>query len=280
MKQSPAHRAVSAVLLSLAVGSVAYAQAPLSVEQVRTEFIPHPDDAAKRIEIAWTKPAGEGPWPVLLLVHGHQIGNRPGAGIYVDGGGLERFASRGLLAAAVSQPGYGESDGPSDFCGPRSQQALAAAVAHLRGLSFVDSRRIALFGYSRGAVVAAMVSTQIPDLAAVILGAGIYDLKETYGRLARGMQRNIRREAGTSEEAFRARSAIHYVERIKAPTLILHGEHDDRASADSARRFGAALEVTGTPVRVVVFPGVGHGIPRAQRSAEVDPFLQRHLLGR
>lgn len=267
--------ALALLLYAGSAGLLALQQAP-----VRTELVAHPADPGKRIEIAWARPAGEGPWPVLLLVHGHQIGERPGAKMYVDNGTLEQYASRGMLAAAVSQPGYGRSDGPPDFCGPRSQQAVIAAIAHLRSLPFVDARRVAVFGYSRGAIVAAMVSSQVPDLSAVILGAGIYDLKETFGRLAPDIQANIGREAGLADEAFRARSAIHHVELIKAPTLILHGELDDRASSASARRFGSALEATGTTVRVVVFPGVGHGIPRVRQDAEVNPFLEKHLLGR
>jgi dipeptidyl aminopeptidase/acylaminoacyl peptidase len=252
------------------------AQAP-SIEPVRTATLAHPDDASKHIEIYWTKPAGEGPWPVLILVHGHQEPERPGAKTYVDSGSFERYASRGLLVAAVSQPGYGKSDGPPDFCGPRSQRAVIAAIDHFRRQPFVDAKRIALYGYSRGAVVASMVSSQVPDLAAVVLGGGIYDLKATYKRMFRGIQRNIDQEAGKSDEAYRARSAIFHVNRIKSPTLVLHGEQDDRASAESAKAFGAALEKTGTPVRVVIFPGVGHGIPPAQQTGEWAPFLRQYL---
>jgi len=250
---------------------------PASIEPVRSESLAHPDEQRKRIEVFWTKPSGEGPWPVLILIHGHQMGDRPGAKVYVESGGLERFAAPGMLVAAVSQPGYGKSDGPADFCGPRSQRAIIAAIDYFRKQPFVDAKRIALFGYSRGAGVAAMVATRVPDLAAVVLGAGIYDLRATYSRLEPGIQQNIDREAGTSEEAYRVRSAIFHVDRIKAPTLVLHGEQDDRASAESAKAFGAALEKTGTPVRVVIFPGVGHGIPPAQQNAEWAPFLRQHL---
>jgi dipeptidyl aminopeptidase/acylaminoacyl peptidase len=244
---------------------------------VHSESLPHPDDPRARIELFWTKPGGEGPWPVLLLIHGHQEGERPGARAYVDGGALARFAAIGVLAAAVSQPGYGKSNGPPDFCGPRSQRTVTAAVRHLRLQPFVDGKRIALFGYSRGAVVAAMAAAELPDLAGLVLGAGIYDLKETYPRLAAGIRANIDREAGTSDEAYRARSPMFHVQRIKAPTLILHGSDDDRAAASSAKTFGAALQKAGTAAEVVIFPATGHGIPPAQQRAEWEPFLRRHL---
>lgn len=43
---------------------------------------------------------------------------RDGGESYVKVGRLGMMAARGYVAAAVSQPGYGNSDGPPDFCGP------------------------------------------------------------------------------------------------------------------------------------------------------------------
>src|SRR5262249_51834213 len=183
---------------------------------------PHPEGASKRIEVYWAKPPGEGRWPVLIYIHGHQEGERPGAAVYVTTPLLKRDARRGLLAVALSQPGYGKSDGPPDFCGPRSQRAVTAVIDHFRRQPFVDARRIGLYGYSRGAVVASMVATTVQDLAALVLGGGIYDLEEALPRLAPGIQQNIKSEAGVSQEAFRARSAMRFASEIRTPTLILH----------------------------------------------------------
>jgi dipeptidyl aminopeptidase/acylaminoacyl peptidase len=239
-----------------------------SIEPIRSESLAHPDDPAKRIEIVWTKPAGEGPWPVLLLVHGHQEGDRPGARVYLDGGGLNRFAQFGVLAAAVSQPGYGKSDGPPDFSGPRSQRAVVAAIEHFRKQPQADAKRVALFGYSRGAVVASMVATQVPDLAAVVLGAGIYDLKATYPRLERGIRVNIDREAGKSDDAYRARSAIFLVDRIKAPTLVLHGEDDLFAPVVNATLLAGRIP----GARLETIEGAGH-LPSLERPDELNRLL-------
>jgi len=118
------------------------------------------------------------------------------------------MASRGYVAAAVSQPGYGHSDGPPDFCGPFTQEAVLGVIDFLRTMPVVQPQKIALYGYSRGAIVASMVATQDPQLAAVVLGAGAYDFFRWYPTPLPGINANIEREAGTSAEAFRARSAI------------------------------------------------------------------------
>ena len=55
--------------------------------------------------------------------------------------------------------------------------------------------KVALYGYSRGAIVASMVATQDPKLAAVVLGAGAYNflagIRRHYVALTRAS--NVRR---------------------------------------------------------------------------------------
>lgn len=126
----------------------------------------------------------------ILFVHGNQGGLLLGGKEAADGGSLVRFSSRlGVTAAAVSQPGFGESDGPADFCGPTTQQAIVAALEFLKQQPSVDPARIVLYGNSRGAVASAMVATKVQGLRALILTGGVYDLREAYessSRLATG----------------------------------------------------------------------------------------------
>jgi len=113
-----------------------------------------------------------------------------GGEAFVKTGRLGVMATRGYVAAAVSQPGYGKSDGPPDYCGPFTQDAVQAAVEFLRRQTFIDPTRIALYGYSRGAIVASMVATKV---AAVVLGAGAYDFFSWLLRAAVGFALRWRR---------------------------------------------------------------------------------------
>lgn len=248
--------------------------------EIHHEFLPHPDDPKKKVELYWAAPETPGAHPAILYIHGHQDPpNSVGGRQWVDNGSFERNIPRGYVVAAVSQPGYGQSDGPPDYCGPFTWHATQAALAFLRKLPVVNPAKVALFGHSRGSVVAAMVATQDPKLAAVVLSGGLYDIADSYARWRNPkIKANVEREMGTTPEAFRSRSALFFADRIKMPILIAHGESDDRAFVDQARAFADRISRSGGQVTLKTFPGAGHIIPAPQLYAVVVPFLAAHLV--
>ena len=244
---------------------------------VRREFLRHSQDGNKKIEIFWTKPAGNGPSPAVLLIHGHQEQIKNGGEAFAKTGRLGILAKQSYVAASLSQPGYGNSDGPPDYCGPFTQDAALVALDFLRKQPFVNPNQVALYGYSRGAIVASMVATKDPKLAAVVLGAGAYDFSSWYPTPLRGIDANIRREAGTSAEAFRDRSAIYHVGSIKAPVLLLHGAQDERIPVRQAETFFQKLKASGAAVEMKIFPKATHSIPIEEQYREIYPFLAEFL---
>jgi dipeptidyl aminopeptidase/acylaminoacyl peptidase len=239
------------------------------------------------VEVLVEAPDGEGPFPAILFVHGHQSAPRPGARAFtrlearpalatIDEGRLARMRDRGYVAAAVSLPGYGESAGPPDFCGPRSQAAVRAAIDHLVARPDVDGRRLVVYGVSRGAISAAMEATTDGRIAGLVLVAGLYDLAAAYPTGDRAVDANVEREAGVTPEALAARSPLRAAGTIRARVLLLHGADDRRGGAvDTARRLAARLLAAGTPVRLRIFASTPHAIPIERQWSEIDPFLAR-----
>lgn len=111
------------------------------------------------VELFQAHAVSTAPTGAMLFVHGNQGGLLLGAKEFIDSGTLLRFsAGLNITAAAVSQPGFGASDGPADFCGPGTQQAIIAVLSFLKKQPSVDPNRIVLYGKSRGAVASAMVA--------------------------------------------------------------------------------------------------------------------------
>ncbi|WP_226886810.1 alpha/beta hydrolase family protein [Nisaea nitritireducens] len=210
-----------------------------------------------------------------MLVHGYQGGLFKGAKQVVERGVLLQLSSSlNITAAAVSQPGFGASDGPADFCGPRTQQAIMAALSFLKEQPSIDPDRIVLYGYSRGAIASAMVATQVPDLEALILSSGVYDLKAAFDSSSGGVRQAIQNEAGLSNEAFLARSALYHTHKIHSNILILHGRQDDRAPVSQAEIFAETLSDAGVPVTLSLFE-CGHRIPLEYSQGVLRPFLEQ-----
>jgi len=244
---------------------------------IQREFLQHRRNTSKKIEVFWTKPVEPGPWPAVLFIHGHQEQLRNGGEAFVRTGRLGSMASRGYVAASLSQPGYGNSDGPPDFCGPFTQEAVVVAIDFLRKKPFVDPNKVVLYGYSRGAIVASMVATQDPKLAAVVLGAGAYNFFSWYPTPLRGIDANIEREAGTSAEAFRTRSAFYHADKMKVPVLLLHGAQDERIPVQQTEAFAEKLQANGITVQLKIFPNARHSIPIDEQYREIYPFLEQSL---
>lgn len=241
-------------------------------------FIPDSVEPAKRIELFAVAPSSEAAWPAVVYVHGHQQPLRPGGGVAARSGLLERVAAAGVLAIALSQPGYGGSSGPPDFCGPRTQGAIRAVLRHaVRDLG-AEPGRVAIIAGSRGAIAAAVAAADAPELGALVLTAGVYDLAAGYRDCPwSGIRRNIESEAGTSDDAFRARSALALAHLISCPVLIMHGALDDRFRPEQAERFAQALSGRAAPAKLKIFPDEGHVIAPARFLHAAHGFVNRQL---
>ena len=234
---------------------------------------------------------GSGPWAAVLFVHGFQPREAdapfaPGAKAMLEVPPryplFEMFRQKGFLVAAVSQSGYGNTDGPLDFCGPFSQQAIATAIAALKRHPDVDSDRVFLHGRSRGAVASSMVALDANGIAGVILESGVYDMKSEYENLLTKntdpyiyIAANIELEAGKTDEVFIDRSVLLTDRSIPVPTLVIHGTEDLNTPVTQAIRLEEHLRTRGSDVQLAVFDGEAHHVPAEQTAPLIEAFIAR-----
>ena len=220
------------------------------------------------------RPAGRGPFPGLLLVPGYQSS----AKTYVTLGTI--LAQEGFACVAIAQPGFGGSQGKPDFVGPDTVKALMAGYKKFRREPYVDPKKLGIFGYSRGATAAALLAVQLKDVRAAALGGGLYDFKKAYAEITiEGIRENMKAEAGLTEEAARARSPILYVDKLKCPLLILHGEKDENAPVSQALHLRDRLTELRKDFEIKLFPNHKHGFLGGEFLSAVIDFFSRRLKG-
>ncbi|MCU0498373.1 MAG: alpha/beta fold hydrolase [Anaerolineae bacterium] len=126
-----------------------------------------------------TLPVGEGPFPVVILVHGsgpqdrdQTIGaNKPfrdlAFGLATQGIAVLRYEKRTFVYGAEL------TQGPTPFTlDDETTSDALAAVAALREIDTIDSDRIFVLGHSMGGTVAPRIAQQDPDIAGLIILAG------------------------------------------------------------------------------------------------------------
>jgi dipeptidyl aminopeptidase/acylaminoacyl peptidase len=226
----------------------------------------------QNVEAISFQPPGSGAFPALVLIPGFQRS----AADYISLALL--FAKEGFAAVAITQPGWGKSEGQSDFVGPRTIKALLAGIDKFKREPFVDKKRLGIFGYSRGAMAASLIAVQSSDLRAAVFGGGIYDFKKAYEEIPfAGIKKNMEQQAGLTEKAFKERSSVLQINNLRCPVLILHGEKDGNAPVSQAYLLRDRLTELKKEFEIKIFPDKGHSLGMEEVFTHALDFFKRKL---
>lgn len=224
------------------------------------------------VEAVSFRPAGDGPFPGLLLIPGYQ---RTALDLIPLGVILAR---EGFAAAAVTQPGFGKSQGKADYVGPNTLKVLTEGFRRLGREPYVDAKRMGLYGYSRGAMAASLLAVQLDDVRAAVFGAGIYDFRKAHDEVKiEGIRKNMEAETGMTDEAVRQRSSVLQMKNLKCPVLILHGEKDENVPVSQALLLRDQLTALKKEFEIKLFPDRRHAIGTQDVAAYTLDFFNRKL---
>jgi dipeptidyl aminopeptidase/acylaminoacyl peptidase len=228
----------------------------------------------KKMEGFTIRPLADGKYPGLVLLSGLE-----GARTLITFGSI--LAGRGFACLAISEPGYGKSEGKRDFMGPASIEAFAAGFKKFRREPFVDAEKMGVFGYSRGGMAASLLTIKLGRaVKAAVFGAGVYDLKKAYdGTKFDGIRENIRAEAGLTAKAFNERSSVLRADRLHTPVLIIHGQGDENVPTDQALLLRDRLTELKKDFEILILADHKHGQFKGNFISPVIDFFDRKLKG-
>jgi len=227
------------------------------------------------------RPQGEGPFPVVVMVHGGPESQwRPW--FHTSFAPLtQHLLRRGYAVAAPNvrgSTGYGKRYEHLDDVRLRldSVRDLASLHGWLAGQPAIDGSRAVVYGRSYGGYMVLAALALQPELwAAGIEMVGISSLvtflenTSDYRRSAREREYG---SLGHDRDFLIEASPITHVDAIRAPLFIQHGANDPRVPLSESEHIHAVLTEKGIPCELVVYEDEGHTI--AKLANRIDCFTR------
>lgn len=237
----------------------------------RTEVVRWKSTEDMEIEGLLTWPVGyeQGKrFPLLLVVHGGPMGvftetfdGNPGT--YP----VAAFAARGY---AVLRPnprgssGYGKKFRYANYgdWGGGDFRDVMAGVDYVINRGIADPDRLGVMGWSYGGFMTSWTITQTKRFRAASVGAGVTNLMSFTGTadIPGFLPDYFGGEYWDNFDAYRAHSAMFQIKGVTTPTLIQHGERDERVPLPQGQELYNALKRQGCTTKMVVYPRTPHGI--------------------
>jgi dipeptidyl aminopeptidase/acylaminoacyl peptidase len=162
---------------------------------------------------------------------------------------------------------------------------IQAGIDMLIAKEIADSTKLAQSGWSYGGYMTAWTLTQTNRFKAVMVGAGLTNMASMYGTndIPRSIDGYFEAEPWNDPAQYSARSAMTFIKQAKTPTLIQHGQADQRVPIGQSQELYLGLKKNNVPVELVFFPREPHGLqePRHQldkMTREYDWFA-KYVLG-
>ncbi len=247
-------------------------------------------DKQREIPAFVYRPAGQGPFPVIVLIHGGPESQyRPDFSSTVQMWVAELGAAviapnvRGSLGYGMDylslDDGYQREDAVKD---------IGALLDWIASQPDFDQGRVAVYGASYGGYMALAAAAHYASrLKAAVDVVGISNFV-TFLESTQDYRRDLRRveygdERDPGMRAFlQGISPLGQVSRISLPLLVVQGQNDPRVPVTEAQQIVTALRQQGNPVWYINALNEGHGYDRKENrdiyQQAAMMFLQRYLI--
>ncbi|MDQ3044270.1 MAG: S9 family peptidase [Chloroflexota bacterium] len=214
-------------------------------------------------------------YPLIVEVHGGPASQWEDRVMLDWHDWAQMLASRGyavLLPNPRGSTGYGSAFQKllqDDVGGGEAQDLITGATAIIeRGIA--DPDRLGIGGWSWGGFLTAWTITQTTMFKAAVMGAGLANMISDHGTddiPAMNLWIYPGQPYDYLDEYWKS-SPIRYINAVKTPTLILHGDADERVHPTQGMEYHRALKTLGVPVEFVRYPREGHSF--RERLHQID----------
>ena len=218
--------------------------------------------------------------PMIVMIHGGPHGQQGPA----FNSKAQVYAAQGWAALMVNyrgSTGYGQKLADAIFGdqnGGEAKDVLAAVDAALAKYAWIDRNRLGVEGGSYGGQLTNWIVTQTDRFRAAIPAASISNLVSfnymayyhDYLAVEFG---SFPHQKGLMDVLWQ-RSPIRYVQNVKTPVMLVHGENDNDVPIAEAEQFYIALRDVGVNAVMVRYPREGHGI---RETAHVVDTIDRSI---
>lgn len=214
----------------------------------------------------------DGPLPTAVSIHGGPYGRWANAFAY-SRPFAHWLAAQGYLvfmpnARGGSGHGQAFAGAVRNCVGDQDWQDILAGVDLIVERGYADPERMGIGGWSQGGFMTAWAIGHTDRFKCAVMGAGVSDwgmmiatsdLPTFQQALGGG---NPYESVGPHE--FDRWSPISYVHRATTPTLIVHGENDERVPVSQAIFMHRGLTRYGVETELVTYPREPHGLQERQ----------------
>ena len=248
-------------------------------------------------------PSRDGKWTISAFVyvpHNMQRNGQNTAIVYVHGGPtsqtvnsfnrfIQHIVNQGYMVISPNyrgSTGYGKEFQDANLfdMGGGDLQDVLAAADFVKGTGYLDPKKLTVMGGSYGGYMTMMAVTKAPETWAA--GVPIVPFVNWFTEIENEdpvLQQSDRATMGDPEknpELFRDRSPFFFVDKIKAPLLLLAGGHDPRCPKEETIQVVDEIKKHGGVADYKIYENEGHGFAKVENQIDAYERVTNFLKAR
>jgi dipeptidyl aminopeptidase/acylaminoacyl peptidase len=227
-----------------------------------------------------------GQHPAIVYVHGGPTAQTVNSFNRI----VQYVVNQGYLVIAPNyrgSTGYGKEFQQANLfdMGGGDLQDVLAGADWIKQTGYVDPKKLILMGGSYGGYMTMMGVTKAPEMWAagvpIVPFVNFFTEIENEDPVLQQSDLATMGDPVKNKALYEDRSPIFFVDKIKAPLLLLAGGHDPRCPKSESAQVVEAIKKRGGVVEYKVYENEGHGFARVENQIDaykrVADFLQAHV---